>query len=240
MSAGMYVKHVAVTSRDKLPSPMEVGTLYFIMDESRIIIDHGNDVVEYAGTANAVVDSVSGGETQKAPSVRAVSVVMDGKADILNGKILQSQLPPSLTLYRGVFASDAALSAAFPTDVNGAFATVTATGSMWYFDGIEWVNTGSLGASAIQSLNGLVGPDVTVSFEHIGPANVSAALMNNSTLSEDNPVAAKGDIPVAATAEEAKSGANEEKFITSATLKVVTDEMSNEMFATIKVGNVIL
>jgi hypothetical protein len=142
MSAGMYVKHVAVTSRDKLPSPLEAGTLYFVADESRIIIDHGNNVVEYAGTANAVVDSVSGGETQKAPSVRAVSVAMDGKADLLNGKILQSQLPPSMTLYRGVFASGAALTVAFPTDVNGAFATVMETESLWYFDGTEWVDTG--------------------------------------------------------------------------------------------------
>jgi hypothetical protein len=195
MSVGTFVKHVEVDTRGNLPPQLEVGTLYFILDESRILIDHGNAVVEYAGTANAVVNSIAGGETQKAPSVQSVAQALDHKADLLNGKILQSQMPPSISLYRGVFASATALNTAFPTDVTGAFATVLATSTMWYHDGTDWVDTGSLGASAIQSINGLVGPDVTLTYDDITPADISDALAGNATLSGTNPVAAQGDLP---------------------------------------------
>jgi hypothetical protein len=199
MSAGTPVKHVEVSTRGNLPSQLEIGTLYFIIDESRIIVNHGNVTTEYAGTANAVVDSLAGGETQKAPSVRSVAAALDGKADTLGGKILQSQLPATLTLYRGVFASQAALSAAFPTDVNGAFATVTATTSMWYFDGTAWTDTGTLGATAIHSVNGLMGTDVNLTYNDMAPANISQALAGNPALSSSNPVAAMNDLPAAAT-----------------------------------------
>jgi hypothetical protein len=189
MSTGSMVKFIEVTTRSKLPSPLVVGTIYCIMDESRMIINHGNITVEYAGTADAVVDSLAGGETQQAPSVSTVAKALDGKADLLNGKILQSQMPPSITLYRGVFASGPALSAAFPTDVTGAFATVTATASMWYWDGTAWTDTGALGASAVQSVNNLVGPDVVLTpadLEAYGTTEVDTLLDEKEDIANKN------------------------------------------------------
>ena len=59
--AEQLVKHVRVSTRSKLPATPEVGTLYFILDENRIVINHGSQTVEYAGAANYVVNSLAGG-----------------------------------------------------------------------------------------------------------------------------------------------------------------------------------
>jgi hypothetical protein len=247
MSDGSTIFFVEVTTRAKLPALLDVGTVYCVMDESRMIVNHGNVTVEYAGTANAVVDSLAGGEKLKAPSVDSVAKALDKKADLLNGKILVSQLPATMTLYRGVFATGAALAAAFPTDVKGAYATVTGTSSMWYWNGTAWADTGSLGASAVQSVNNIVGPNVVLTADDVGgysKAETDDALAekedaaNKGTADGYAPLDANAKTPAAnlpaatesaagilqlATAAEAKTGTNTTKAMTPVTTRAAID-----------------
>ena len=79
------------------------------------------------------------------PDLEAVKKALAKKADLVGGKVPPDQLPPGGdSLYRGAFADEAALKAAHPTDVAGAYATVAATGTMWLWnvDETKWKDSG--------------------------------------------------------------------------------------------------
>jgi len=145
-----FVRSARVKTRANLPDPLVPGTKYFIEDEGKIVVDLGDGVHEYGGGGGStpgdqIVDTLAGNETNKGPSVRSVRDALAKKADLVGGKVPPDQLPPGGdSLYRGAFADEAALKAAHPTDVAGAYATVAATGTMWLWnvDETKWKDSG--------------------------------------------------------------------------------------------------
>ena len=163
-----FVRSARVKTRANLPDPLVPGTKYFIEDEGKIIVDLGDGVHEYGGGGGStpggqIVDTLAGNETNKGPSVRSVRDALAKKADLVGGKVPPDQLPPGGdSLYRGAFADEAALKAAHPTDVAGAYATVAATGTMWLWNVTEakWKDSGqaSAGTPGPQGPQGEPGP----------------------------------------------------------------------------------
>ncbi len=119
------IKHIWLKTRSELPGRLVVDYIYHIADEGVIVIDHGEGPVEFGKLG--IVDSLSGGESSKAPSVRAVN---------------QAIAELSGSLYRGTFNTAADLAAAYPTDKAGAYAIVLSTGTTWVWSGAEWADTG--------------------------------------------------------------------------------------------------
>jgi hypothetical protein len=166
----------ALTISD-IPSPAVPGRLYFVVSEKKMYIGLSNGTVEeYGGSGGgaSLVDTLAGNEHDKAPSVNAVNGGLDGKADLVNGKVDPSQLPPGATLYRGAFVDAAALAAAYPTDTPGAYASVVATTSIWLWDDDTgaWVDSGITGIF-VESVNGKVGPIVSIDAPDVGAAPIA-------------------------------------------------------------------
>ena len=79
------------------------------------------------------------------PDFEAVKEALEKKADLVGGKVPLAQLPPiGDSLDRGAFVDEAALKAAHPTDVAGAYATVASTETMWLWNVAEatWKDSG--------------------------------------------------------------------------------------------------
>lgn len=106
-----------------------------------------------------IVDTLAGNEADKAPSVRAVNAGLATKATLGDdGKLPEDVLPITVignAFYRGAFADGAALAAAHPDDVAGAYATVLSTGTMWIWNGTEWEDTQAPPPNTIQVVNNL-------------------------------------------------------------------------------------
>ena len=102
-------------------------------------------------------------ELGKKADLQAMKDALGKKADLVNGKVPPEQLPPiGDSLDRGLFPDEAALTAAHPTDVAGAHATVVATGTMWLWNVAEakWKDSGQApaGTPGPQGPQGVPGP----------------------------------------------------------------------------------
>ncbi|MBQ7263782.1 MAG: hypothetical protein IJR14_08710 [Synergistaceae bacterium] len=115
-------------------------------------------------TQAAPVDALSGNETDKAPSVRAVNAGLGTKPTLsASGKLDPSVIPDVARtdmFYRGAYPDGAALVAAHQTDVAGAYATVLATTSMWIWDGTQWADTGTPPTHPVTVVDGLVSTSI--------------------------------------------------------------------------------
>lgn len=93
-----------VKIREDLPSVLVIGRLYVIEEEGVMLIDLGRGPVEYGGRpgegAISIVQTLRGNESDKVPSVSAINKVLKTKADLLDGKIIESQLPDEIVLLR--------------------------------------------------------------------------------------------------------------------------------------------
>lgn len=113
-----------------------------------------------------VLDSDRTDAALSAKQGKALSQTLAAKADLVNGKVPLAQLPPvGDSLDRGLFPDEAALTAAHPTDVAGAHATVVATGTMWLWNVAEakWKDSGQApagtpGPAGPQGPKGATGP----------------------------------------------------------------------------------
>ena len=215
-----------VKTRADLPGTLILGREYFIEDEGKILLDLGDGPHEYGGGGSGVpvggttgqvltknsatdgdadwrdptaqiVDALSENEADKGPSVRAVKSALEKKADLVAGKVPLAQLPPiGDSLDRGLFPDEAALTAAHPTDVAGAHATVAATGTIWLWNVAEakWKDSGQApagtpGPAGPQGEPGPVGPKGDTGPQGPqGPAGSSIDIVN--TLDSDRTDAA--------------------------------------------------
>ena len=136
------IKHVWLKTRSELPGRLEIDTVYHIADEGVFIIDHGAGAVTFG--AQKAVDTLEGDETDRAPSVHAVN---EGLKNI----------PGVAGLDRGVFETPEALTAAHPLDVQGAWATVLTTQTIWIWDATSWADSGKA-SQAVEVVDNLVTP----------------------------------------------------------------------------------
>lgn len=143
-----YGRNGAATSAASgdLPSGSDVkkGDIRYVENEDKFYYYNGNTWKVLFDLAQ----TLDGNETDKAPTVKAVKDELDKKATKgTDGKIPESELPSEIVeamkkvMYRGFFHTEDTLKAAHPTDVQGAYATVLSTTTMWMWDGAKWADT---------------------------------------------------------------------------------------------------
>jgi hypothetical protein len=176
----------SIATRTLIPSPPIPGTAYFVRDEGKILVRRTDGTYdEYGGSSGGpgtpqVVDSLTGNQTDMAPSVRAVKVALVSKADLIAGKLDVNQLPDLNLMYRGAYtgadlpAAEAALNAANPADALGAYASVIVAGDpkLYVWNGTAWADTGVAGVW-VESINGKTGPIVTLTAADVGAATAA-------------------------------------------------------------------
>ena len=134
------IRHVWLKTRSELPGRLDIDTVYHIADEGVFVIDHGAGAVTFG--AQKAVDTLEGDETDRAPSVHAVNEGLKA-------------IPGVTGLDRGVFETPEALTAAHPMDVQGAYATVLSTGTIWIWSATSWADSGKA-SQAVEVVDNLV------------------------------------------------------------------------------------
>jgi hypothetical protein len=185
--AAIEVALTHVPTRTAIPAPPVPGTLYFVADEHIILLMVPNGTYEGYGDLGGggggdVVDSLSGNQTDKAPSVHIIKAALAEKADLDSGtgKLVMTQLPDLNLMYRGAYTgpdiptAEAALNAAHPTDDLGAYASVIVAGdpNLYIWNGTAWVDSGVTGVW-VENINGKTGPIVVLTPPDIGAAPAS-------------------------------------------------------------------